>query len=383
MRFQMNTDLVGDLEQQGNETQRLVLEMNDVSTTNLSLPDVDETTNKMKLPIAMSSWRLRAVKIARSIVQPSMLLFVGVLVLISLLYRNRQQVVFWGMTAVKVIRALTWCVPLPQGYNCLTIYASTYPPFDGFGSQLLGWMSADVLAWHSNLTHCRTKALTDMFENYSGDGHRYGEMSNFLMYSGFIRLPLCADIPKCQGMTYKVHRWRIKKVCSSAYNECQNAAARLRLRSIFARTQRERSRPGTNSSLVVAIHIRRGDVDSQTNVQGRYTPNKQYEDSLRKVVSAMTMRSLSVHVYSNPRPQQVAKILTLDTAGLPTTWHLNLTAEQTFIALTLADVLISFKSSFGSSAAILNPNDVYFSGPQHDSSHQGQLSYFCDIKDKL
>jgi len=232
---------------------------------------------------------------------------------------------------------------------------------DGFGSQYTAWMSADAIATRFNLLHCRSKRLSR--EIHVAD-HLYSEMSNFLVFTGFENLPFCDEVKECApkygGSTLSLSRWDVQKICEDLYSECISPPQRQRLRAMYGLNNTSHIINKTQP-IKVAVHIRRGDVNQETNIQERFCPISTYENAVQDVLSRHSGESLHVSIFSNPNSEnQKKEILQFNVSGLKKiTFNLNMTAEKTFHELVLSNVIISYNSDFGISAAILIPGTNY------------------------
>ena len=103
-------------------------------------------------------------------------------------------------------------------------------------------------------------------------------------------------------------------------------------------------------AVVVAIHVRRGDVGSNTNAL-RFTPNKKILKTIEclRQVSKSQGTSFRIEIFSQGEP---ADFTEFSDAGC----HLNLDTDAvwTMRKLVEADVLVMAKSSFSYAAALIN-----------------------------
>lgn len=101
----------------------------------------------------------------------------------------------------------------------------------------------------------------------------------------------------------------------------------------------------------IAIHIRRGDVNS--NTKGRYTGNSYY----KKVIDSLLEKypDYNINVFSEGKEEDFNE-LRHERVSL----KLNVDIETTFHSLVSAKVLVMAKSSFSYCAAILNTNTIFY-----------------------
>lgn len=102
----------------------------------------------------------------------------------------------------------------------------------------------------------------------------------------------------------------------------------------------------------IAIHIRRGDVNLK-NHPDRYTSNSDYN----KIIKLLNNKypTNNIVIFSEGSKKHFA-----DLKGKNLSFRLNRTIEETFHSLVTAKILITAKSSFSYSAALLNPNEIYY-----------------------
>lgn len=100
----------------------------------------------------------------------------------------------------------------------------------------------------------------------------------------------------------------------------------------------------------IAIHIRRGDVDS--NMPERFSGNKEYKKIISKLLKEYKD---DIIIYSQGKESDFS-----DLRHKRVFFNLNDSIERTFHAFVEAKVLVVSKSSFSYSAGILNRNKVYY-----------------------
>lgn len=103
----------------------------------------------------------------------------------------------------------------------------------------------------------------------------------------------------------------------------------------------------------IAIHIRRGDVNSQ-NYPSRYTNDKEYLQLLDKM--NINLDSTKLHIFSEGKKEDF-KIYT-DKYKDAIVFHLNENIQLTFHSMVIADTLILSKSSFSYCCGLLNKNTI-------------------------
>lgn len=109
----------------------------------------------------------------------------------------------------------------------------------------------------------------------------------------------------------------------------------------------------------IAIHIRRGDVNIETH-ENRYTSNSYYN----KIIKYLNYKypTNNIVIFSEGSEKNFSEL-----NGKNLSFRLNKSIEETFHSLVSAKILVTAISSFSYSAAILNPNEIYFiKSPWHN-----------------
>lgn len=120
----------------------------------------------------------------------------------------------------------------------------------------------------------------------------------------------------------------------------------------------------TLASTDIAVHIRRGDVQSQTMLgKSRYVPMSFYEQLVPLLI--LKYPAHSVRIFSEGDPSEFQG---LTAAGPAVSLHLDEPTHVAFVHLMTAGVLVTSRSSFSYVAALLNAGHVYYFPFWHPSS---------------
>ena len=134
--------------------------------------------------------------------------------------------------------------------------------------------------------------------------------------------------------------------------------------------------------LVIAIHIRRGDV-SMTNNSQRYIPIEWYVDCLQQLTSILHQsgHAYQVQVYSqNLSSNESHQLQYATSTSTGIVWKMDCNVIETFKALVNADVLIAGFSSLSYSASFLRHKGLvihpkyWHQYSNHSIEFSGQLS---------
>lgn len=123
--------------------------------------------------------------------------------------------------------------------------------------------------------------------------------------------------------------------------------------------------------LVIAVHIRRGDV-SPTQNKERYVPLQYYMDCLTNLQQILMTAHMPyrIHIHSE---QSIKQELTHSPAGLHSEliWHLDEDVNETFTAFVNADILFTGFSSLSYAASLIRQKKCLLYTPfWHQYSHQ-------------
>jgi len=212
-----------------------------------------------------------------------------------------------------------------MSFTSLTIYGRT----DGFGAQYQALMSGLAYARYRNVKYIHT-SLTSIAHNQ--DAKTMNEFTGFKsddIIDDNTHIFVTIDI-----INYELNP--SKFYTQSVLNE---------LRTLYHSTPKP-----DRSSFDIAIHIRRGDV-TKNNFTDRYTNDEFYVKLLK-----WFKPDKKICIYSEGKPDNFAKFTAFPNVSL----RLNYDLKQTFHELVTVNTLIMAKSSLSYTAAILNPNTVYY-----------------------
>jgi hypothetical protein len=114
----------------------------------------------------------------------------------------------------------------------------------------------------------------------------------------------------------------------------------------------------------LAAHIRRPNCDDTRPNGGEEYTNAYYIHSLltirEKYLKENVNTRIQIHIYSQGTDDKFADLLTHDIIGRDIVLHLNDSNEDTYLGLTLADILVTSASSYSYSAAFFCDGDIYY-----------------------
>lgn len=207
---------------------------------------------------------------------------------------------------------------------------------DGFGAQYQALMSGIAYCLHTKSVYVHRPMS---FIEHNGD---------VALLNKFIGIPSDSKITTIQKDKI-IKKPFIREVHYSKYpSKYYNPTTIQILRNYYYST------PKPIDNVEIAIHIRRGDV-SQKNAS-RYTSNNEY----KKIIDFLVKKypQYNITIFSQGNIEDFEDLQNIDKK--PISFRLNESIEKTFNAFVSAKVLVCAKSSFSYSAAILNPNVVYY-----------------------
>jgi hypothetical protein len=104
----------------------------------------------------------------------------------------------------------------------------------------------------------------------------------------------------------------------------------------------------------IALHIRRGDVQSTNSNRDRYTSNEVYLETMKYLLETYSDNDIQFHIYSEGSIHEFDCFQSENTV-----LHLNEDVRTTFIGLITSQVLVQSKSSFSYVAGLLSNGTVY------------------------
>ena len=119
----------------------------------------------------------------------------------------------------------------------------------------------------------------------------------------------------------------------------------------------------------LAAHIRRPNCDDTRPNGGEEYTNEYYIRSLitirEKYLKADPNTRIQFHIYSQGSESKFNDLCTHDVIGEDVMLHLTDTNEDTYIGMTIADILVTSASSYSYSAAFLCDGDIYYTDFWH------------------
>ena len=237
---------------------------------------------------------------------------------------------------------------------------------DGAGSQALTAISAMNFAAAHGLTYLH-RPFTEIEHAEAGIGNwtelweRY-----FNLAEGERRLETCSDpVVPVETFVNDKRLWQSDVVVSAEhylhYQRLVPGSWLAILDRLRGKYRHYRTEPG--NTLDVCLHVRRGDVSKTSRTTARsFTSDDFFITVAQHITSTLDEARIpyEVHVHSQGSPEEFSKY-----AALGYQLHLDEPALDTHIQLVNADVLVTSKSSFSYTAALLNRGSVLYQRLKH------------------
>ena len=230
-------------------------------------------------------------------------------------------------------------------YSALNAHVITNPyQRDGFGSQFQSIIAAAVYADVTNQPFIYTPFKT-MEHNYDNDPDFLARKEQFINF---------IDNFEVNTTAYKlnVRTDFFKRFFDTNITVCAASPVLKKIKTIF------RANKDTdyfkNGSFNVAVHIRRPNQDD-CRLDGADTPDRLYVAIIDTLRALYADRNPLFHLYSQGVLSNFTHYQAADVV-----FHLNESVEDTFLGFVFADLLVTSRSSFSYTAALLSDGIVYY-----------------------
>jgi hypothetical protein len=116
----------------------------------------------------------------------------------------------------------------------------------------------------------------------------------------------------------------------------------------------------------LAVHIRRPNCDDTRPNGGEEYTNEYYIKSLLAIRETYLKDKIQIHIYSQGHEDKFADFTNHEIIGGDVMLHVNDSNEDTYLGMTLADILITSASSYSYSAAFFCDGDIYYTKFWHN-----------------
>lgn len=244
-----------------------------------------------------------------------------------------------------------------------TCYYSARPnPGAGIGHQIANWIAGYWYTRQFNLKFAHIPFSTKQWDDFLGFGADEPQIADLKRKGYKIRkLPLFDEKNDKEVRLNKqiIQSYAGKHVVFVAeqdqfYRDQFGVIADIQKKFYNAPARKNDRLIYSPDNFNIAIHVRRGDIMADLNNPNwamRYLSNDYFEKVLKQVTDNLhTQKPVHIYFFSQGKPedyQEFAKYPNLH-------WCLEMNAQESFLHLAFADLLITSKSSFSYKPALLN-----------------------------
>jgi hypothetical protein len=253
-------------------------------------------------------------------------------------------------------------------------------PFDdGFGAQFQRFIWTCIYAEEYEAAEFIYRTPTKIAHNYTDDPKFITKLEELMnmkpYYTNYDNIPQSSLNDILTPYFYDIINYVENNI-----DQCMKSKSMERIKAHYWQNKdrlRERLRvfriPGSvavaNYTHHLAVHIRRPNCDDTRPNGGEEYTNEYYIQSLLNIRDTYMNRDLGnriqYHVYSQGPEDKFADICNHAVIGKDVTLHLNDSNEDTFIGMTVADILITSASSYSYTAAFFCDGDIYYTDFWH------------------
>lgn len=253
--------------------------------------------------------------------------------------------------------------------NHQNYYAAIPNPGAGIGHQMANWIAGYWFAQQFNLKFAHIPFSTTKWEHFLGFGENETTVAT-LVAQGYskVRLPLFDEKNQNEVALQKqiIASYANQKVVFVAeqdqYYKDQFGVMEAIKQKFHQATARKHDKLIFDPAFCnIAIHVRRGDIvigqeNQNPNLLMRFQGNDYFEKVLRTVVETVpTEKPIAIYLFSQGEVKDFPEFETFSNLH----FCLDMNAQDSFLHMVKADVLISSKSSFSYKPALLSNGIKY------------------------
>jgi len=263
-------------------------------------------------------------------------------------------------------------------------YYSTIPFDDGFGAQFQRFIWTCIYAEECEESTFIYRTPVKMAHNYDNDPDFITKLErlmnmkpHYMNYSDVVaqnaeheragRREEIVDISTPDF--YDIFNYVERNI-----DRCMKSKSMARIKELYwqnkdrlsarARVYRIQDAGGYTHTHHLAVHIRRPNCDDTRPNGGEEYTNQYYIRSLLTIRETYLKDNADIriqyHIYSQGNDDKFADFINHDIIGKDVTLHLNDSNEDTYLGMTLADILVTSASSYSYSAAFFCDGDIYY-----------------------
>ena len=256
-------------------------------------------------------------------------------------------------------------------------YISSLPFVDGFGSQYQRFIWTCIYAEEYENAVFVYKSPISIAHNYTADPCFIQSMEELMNmkphYVNYGEIQNNNDTEVIIPELYDVINYVEKNIDSCVKSRSMSRIKEYYWQNKNRNDERMRLFRIKNTSAVythhLALHMRRPNCDDTRPNGGEEYTNEYYIQSLLKIRGTYLKydanHSIQIHVYSQGNPVNFKNICEHPIIGKDVMLHLDDNTQDTFIGMTIADILVTSASSYSYIAAFLCDGDIYYTDFWH------------------
>jgi len=219
---------------------------------------------------------------------------------------------------------------------------------DGFGAQLQTMVCCILIAEHSGNKYIHTP-IKNMEHNYDNEEDFISKAEECMNLKNNYD---CIDDIDNLTLVTKMNIGQIINTFESNINVYLNSESLKNIKKNFWKNKNRNF--FSNDHMNISVHIRRHNKHDN-RINGTDTPLEYYFNLISYIKQKYSDKKLTFHIYSQ---NDISDYDKFDKSNL--SFHLNENVFDTFTGLVAADILITSRSSFSYTAAILSDGEIYY-----------------------
>lgn len=267
------------------------------------------------------------------------------------------------------------------GENVIQYYSARPNPRAGIGHQMANWIAGYWWARQFGLSFSHIPFAKQSWDDFLGFGLGEKKVSDLIEQEGYklIRLPKFdgnyekeVTLQRSIISSYKGHKIVFVAEQDQGYHDQYGIMEDIQRKFYSAPARTQDSLVYDNNHFNIAVHARRGDImnDSKNpNLTMRILSNHYFYNALRGSINLITTdKEVHIYFFSQGSPADFPEFGEFENLH----WCFDMSAQQTFLHMVYADLLITSKSSFSYKPALLNkgikvcPKDFWHGYPDTD-----------------
>jgi hypothetical protein len=252
-------------------------------------------------------------------------------------------------------------------------YYSTIPFDDGLGAQFQRFVWTCIYAEECEESTFIYRSPKKMAHNYTDDPNYIAKLESLMnMKSKYLNYDVAVN-DKSIGHIMTPDFYDIFNYVERNIDKCMKSKSMERIKGYYWENKdRVRDRPrvfripdGDDTyTHHLALHIRRPNCDDTRPNGGEEYPNDYYIRSLltirEKYMKYDSNNRIQYHIYSQGSEAKFAEFRSHDILGPDIMLHINDSNEDSYLGMTMADILVTSASSYSYSAAFFCDGDIYY-----------------------